>query len=79
MSGKKDLILLSNNEPIDKYYRYKILRSAVRRAFDISMTSKINIVIWDLTAGQELAVVYNHKRQLCVRPTRPRLFNARWS
>jgi hypothetical protein len=80
MSGKKELILLNEKGArIHNRYCYKILKSAVRRAIDINMNNRYDITIWDNASGQDIAMVVSRKRSLCVVPTRPRLFNARWS
>jgi hypothetical protein len=82
MSGKKSLTLLKGNAPVHARFRYKSLKTAVRRAIDLVIEMKKDITIWDVETGQEIAIVAIKQdrefKQYLVKPTRPRIFNERW-
>ena len=80
MAGKKDLTLYTRNgKVINSRYRYKSLRSAVRKAVCISLSTHATVQIWHLSRGQELVLIYRYKGQVVLNLPHPRLFDNFWS
>ena len=79
MSGSKSLTLFQGNTQVHARFRYKILKTAVRRAIDVNFQTKKDIVIWDLERGQELARITSQYNRICVNTQYPRVFNSRWA
>lgn len=62
MAGRKNIVLLNTKgEPINQYLRYKKVRTAVRRAVDISLQERIRVQVWHIDRGCEVAVVRSGK------------------
>lgn len=79
MSGKKSLSLLVGSKVIHPHFRYKHLKTAVRRAFDLNIETKKTITIWDMEGGKVLAIVWSQMGKIQVNTDYPRIFNSRWN
>jgi len=81
MSGKKSITLLNGGAlPVSQYYRYKKLRSAVRRAIDLSLSEGKAVTIYDSERGQTLAVTSRQgtSQMYSVQVLTPRIFKQLW-
>jgi hypothetical protein len=80
MAGKKSITLLNKQgNPISKFYRYKKLRSAVKKAVDLSVRLPAPVQIWHLDKGKELALVKRTNGRLEMDIPHPRTFDNLWS
>jgi len=80
MAGKKDITLLNKQgNPINQHYRYKKLRSAVKKAMQISVSTYSVVQIWDLGKGKELALVKRTKNDVRMEIPHPRVFDNLWA
>jgi len=80
MAGKKDITLLNKQgNPINQHYRYKKLRSAVKKAIDLSVRLHAPVQVWHLSKGKELALIHRKADALKMDIPHPRIFDNLWS
>jgi hypothetical protein len=80
MAGAKSITLLNKQgHPINQHYRYKKLRSAIKKAVDLSVRLHAPVQVWHLTRGKELALVRRTATELKVDIPHPRTFDNLWA
>jgi hypothetical protein len=80
MAGKKSITLLNKQgHPINQHYRYKKLRSAIKKAVDLSVRLHAPVQVWHLDKGKELALVRRDNGHLSMDIPHPRIFDNLWS
>jgi hypothetical protein len=80
MAGKKSITLLNRQgNPINNRYRYKKLRSALRKAVGLSVSHFTTVQVWDLERGKEVALVSRYKNDVRINIPHPRIFDNLWS
>jgi hypothetical protein len=79
MSGTKGLSLLNESKVIHPRFRYKHLKTAVRRAIDLNIETKKTITIWDTEGGRVIAIIWSQTGKIQVNTDYPRIFNSRWN
>jgi hypothetical protein len=78
--GKKVIILIDQaGNQIGPKRRYKLLRTAVRRAVEICYETKGPVQIWDTDRGMDYACAVSQADNVRLCITRPRLFNQLWN
>jgi len=80
MAGKKDITLLNKRGlPINRSYRYKSLKSAVKKATVLALGLHSTVQIWHLSAGKELALVRSTKDLVRIHIPRTLTFYKYWA
>ena len=79
MAGRKSITLLNGRgKPIDRNYRYKSLKSAVRKATALCIGLHRTIQIWHLEAGKELAHLQQTRGKVTITIPRSTVFFLYW-
>ena len=80
MAGRKSITLLNKRgHPIDRNYRYKSLKSAVRKAVALTIGTQTTVQIWHLDKGMELALVVGSRDLVRLHLPRPSTFYKIWA
>ncbi len=80
MAGRKNIALLDElGRPIHFRFRYKKVRSAVRKAVEVSIQNRIRVQVWHLDRGQEVALVRSGKWGVGIDTPHPNTFIQLWS
>jgi len=81
MAGHKNLSLRdAKGNVIHSGFRYKHIRTAIRKALDLTMTEGKAVGILDLSRGFLLATVYRHGRNdISIVPHYPTTFKNLWN
>jgi hypothetical protein len=79
MAGRKNIALIGTNGLyLNQYWRYKKVRTAVRRAIEVSLESGKTVQIWHLDRGLDIAQVRSGKWGIGVDTSRPTVFRQLW-
>lgn len=80
MAGKKSITLLNKNgHPINRSYRYKSLKSAIKKAVFLSIGLHTTVQIWHLDKGKELVLVRSSKSFVWIHIPHTTTFYRIWS